>query len=497
MEQLDHRQLLSVNFTGNVATDFPASQTPGVVVLPDNASVTHPGIPNNLQNLVKVSGFDISGIRTAYDPTTDTLSIGIEQPPSQQPGQPGPVIAGDADNNGNDGTVNPAVSAVSPGFQDNPDFGGTEFMGIFLDLNGDNKADIVAGYSQDDQRSPKQYQVALASDNSTLEFFGTMLPQFTGNVFKVNSPVHPDLEFNINNFSQLYLQETGKQLTPDAIIGMGAFAGSGNDGGIGEAFFPQQNFTFSQVEPPPTPPPPPPPQPPPPPPCPPMSPPVQVNPHLNHHINTAHPTDIRATVFGTSNFDVSQIDPSTVEMGGAHPIFAYERDVNHDGFLDETYIFKGTDVKLPAGITNATVTGTFFDGKTTFITSQKVFNRDASFYPLAEVASATARQAANPNKIEVPLSVLAAHVERAGDRVVFMNPDANAGTQTASSLTPDRIAAASAPGTGPVVSIRRRQPSVAANASPARTPVAQSRISPRLQGSLNSFVNDSTSTSAS
>ena len=42
MEQLDHRQLLSVNFTGNVPIDFPATQSPGVVVLPDNPSVVHP-----------------------------------------------------------------------------------------------------------------------------------------------------------------------------------------------------------------------------------------------------------------------------------------------------------------------------------------------------------------------------------------------------------------------------------------------------------------------
>src|SRR5262249_40691762 len=63
MELLDHRQLLSVNFTGNVVTDFPASQQPGVVVLPDNPNVLHPVIPPALQNLVKVSGFDVSGLR--------------------------------------------------------------------------------------------------------------------------------------------------------------------------------------------------------------------------------------------------------------------------------------------------------------------------------------------------------------------------------------------------------------------------------------------------
>ena len=93
MELLDHRQLLSVNFTGNVTTDFPASQQPGVVVLPDNPNVLHPVIPPDLQSVIAVSGFDVSGLRATYTPADDTLSIGIEQPPSGNPGQPGAVIA--------------------------------------------------------------------------------------------------------------------------------------------------------------------------------------------------------------------------------------------------------------------------------------------------------------------------------------------------------------------------------------------------------------------
>ena len=73
MELLDHRQLLSVNFTGIVTNDFPASQQPGVVVLPDNPNVLHPVIPPSLSSLVKVSGFDINGIRVTYTPADDTL----------------------------------------------------------------------------------------------------------------------------------------------------------------------------------------------------------------------------------------------------------------------------------------------------------------------------------------------------------------------------------------------------------------------------------------
>ena len=52
------------------------------------------------------------------------------------------------------------------------------------------------------------------------------LPQFGGNVYKVNSPVHPNLEFSIAHFSQLYFSETGQQLTANSKIGLGSFAGS-------------------------------------------------------------------------------------------------------------------------------------------------------------------------------------------------------------------------------------------------------------------------------
>jgi len=390
MEQLDHRQLLSVNFTGNVATDFPATQQPGVVVIPATTQSAVAGLPPDLQNVIGVSGFTLSGIRVSYSASDDVLSIGIDQPQANQ-GKPGlppsnfSVIAGDADNNGDDGTVSPAVQALRPGqFDDPPEFGGSETMGAFLDLTGNGFADVVAGYSFNDPRVPKQYQVAQAIVNPnappTTPGFGTPLPQFTGNVYKVNSPVHPNLEFSINHFSQLYLQETGQTLTPDKVISFGAFAGSGEDDGVGEAFFPQVPVTFGNTIVPP---------PPPPPVCPPVSPPVQINPHENHHINTAHPTDIRVSILGTSGFDVTQINPATVRFGGAAPVFNYFRKVNNDQFLDETFVFKGTDVKLPPGIIEAPISGSLVNGQT-FVTSMKVFNRDFSFYSPAAVAQARA-----------------------------------------------------------------------------------------------------------
>ena len=85
VEQLDHRQLLSVNFTGNVATDFPATTSPGRRDLQFLQHTRHPApiIPPDLQSLIPVSGYDLSEIRVSYDAADDTFSVGLNQPPRQ------------------------------------------------------------------------------------------------------------------------------------------------------------------------------------------------------------------------------------------------------------------------------------------------------------------------------------------------------------------------------------------------------------------------------
>jgi hypothetical protein len=384
MEHLDHRQLLSVNFTGNVATDFPASTVPGVVVVTDPNNV-QPSIAPQIAPIVKVSGFAVSDLRVSYDQADDTLSVGFEGPPSD-PAVPSShqVIAGDADNNGNDGTVNPALLAVPnfSGFKDNNQFGGSEAMAAVLDLNGSGTPDIVAGYSSTDARPVKEYQVAVANTSTSLTTpdFGTELPQFEGNVYKNNSAVHPNLEIDIAHFSTLYLQETGKALTSDSIIKIGAYAGSQEDLGIGEQVFHPQNVqigpaTFPDHA------------------CPPASPPIAINYHENAHINTAHDTLVRVNIIGSSGFDVTKIDPASVTLGGAHAIFGFDRHINKDQWLDATFVFRGSDINLPSGWTEATVTGNLTDG-TSFSSTTRVFNRDDSFYPAKEVLAAEQRRAA-------------------------------------------------------------------------------------------------------
>ena len=368
MEQLDHRQLLSVNFTGNVPIDFPATESPGVVVLPDNPLVQHPSIAPAISSIVKVSGFDISGIRVSYDSKTDILSLGLDQPQSQN--QTGEVIAGDSDNNGNSGTVNPAVQAVPGfgGFQDPANFGGTKYMGAYLDFTGSGNAQIVAGFSPTpptptatDPNPQKPYEVALAipTGPNSAPAFGTELSQFEGNFYYNNSTAHPNFEFEIKDFSELYKDVTGQTLTSSTVINVGAFGGSAQDIGIGEAFFPEQPVSISQATQPNT--------------CPPISPPILVNPHEHRVIDTNHRDLVRVYIEGTSGFDVSTINPSTAQLDGAKPIANFIRKFPHLEFPVETFVFVGKDIDLPAGYTTATFTAQTYSGQQ-ITTAKQVLN---------------------------------------------------------------------------------------------------------------------------
>jgi len=251
LERLDHRQLMAVNLTGNALIDIPATGQPGTVILQDNGTVRHPLIPADLQGIIKVSGLDINGIRMAYTPDDDVLTIALQQPDNQKTGQL--VLAGDTDNNGNGATVDPAVLALRPSFIDFGFLGGSESMGAFLDLNNDNLPDVVAGISND-VGAGKLYQVADAIVNpdpiiaaNEIPIFGAMRLSNTGATFLSNDPAAPSFEFQITNFSDMYLEKTGTPLRTDSVIKVGAFGNSNDDDGISEAFFPAQSANFGVV----------------------------------------------------------------------------------------------------------------------------------------------------------------------------------------------------------------------------------------------------------
>jgi hypothetical protein len=410
LEQLDSRQLMAVNFTGNVAADFPVTANSGVYSITDTSpnlvgTVVPAILPPDLQPIVKVSGLDINGISVLYTPSDDTLSIGLLQPLNQKPnasGQQFPVIAGDTDNNGNNGTVDPAVLAAEPNFLNPPNLGGSQTMGAFLDLGGSGnvatdvtnnpQAFITTGYSND-YTDPNVFKTYLVSQAIPSTADPTAVPDFPVDAAHVLSnnigshflgstdPQHGALEMSIVHFSQVYQQLTGKALTSTSLIQIGAFGNSDDDDGISEGTFPYQPFTLAQAT---QPPPPTPPTPPTPVPIPPVSPPVQINPHSSRHVNTAHSENVRVTIFSTSGFDATQIDPTTVRLGGATPYTSFKRIFKGNEFAAETFVFRGIDIHLPPGITVATVTGQTFAG-TKFSTSELIFNRDDSFYTIDQI----------------------------------------------------------------------------------------------------------------
>jgi len=258
MEQLDHRQLLAVNFTGNVPIDFPATQAPGVVVIPSPPDNQVPLIPAPLVGIVSVSGLQINQLRVSYTPADDTLSVGVEGPPNGRDGRE--VIAGDSDNNGNSATVDPRISnpqgtGAEQGFQDPADMGGTKTYGILLDLNKPNVPDIAAGFPimSPNPNGVKPFEVARAINNQPNHpdrfDANNVFPQYTGNFYLANDPNHPNFELQIAHFSQLYQQTTGKVLTPTTNLSIGAFAASAQSIGISDEFFPPQPITLSNASP--------------------------------------------------------------------------------------------------------------------------------------------------------------------------------------------------------------------------------------------------------
>ncbi len=148
------------------------------------------------------------------------------------------------------------------------------------------------------------------------------------------------------------------------MIGVGAFAGNDSDGGIPDVYMPEQTFTLSQATiPTPTPTPP----------SIPPSPPILINPHEHRIIDTNHRDLVRVSIFGTSGFPVSLINPATVKLDGVASIAHITRKVHRDEFPFQTYVFVADQLNLPFGLTTATLTGETNNG-VAFETQKDVLN---------------------------------------------------------------------------------------------------------------------------
>jgi hypothetical protein len=396
LEQLDHRQLLAVNFTGNAIADIPGTigNPPlGTAFVVDNNRIP---IAPALQPLIRVSGMDIDVVRMKYTPEDDTLSVAIQQPPNEKTLPSFPVIAGDTDNNLNGGTIDPAVLAIDPSFEDVATLGGTETMTVTFDFTGDRVPDVVAGISSD-PGVQKLFLVADAIPNPIDPVgldpsYGTPLQRFTGFAFLDDTdPSRGAFEFQIRDFSQLYQLKSGQPFNRDTVFNVGLFSRAANDA-AGEDFKPADTPVRLGLDPIPD--------------CPPLSPPVQINPHASRHVNTAHPNYVRVTVFGTSGFRVRNIDPGSVRFAGAQPLFRFIRRVNADNFPDQTFVFDGSQLDLPPGRPFAAITGLYDDPATgqqvPFSSGHRVFVRTRESFSPQERQEQQRRLAVDPD----PLSPL-------------------------------------------------------------------------------------------
>ena len=390
------------------------------------------------------------------------------------------MIAGDADANGDAGTVNPAVTAISPFFTEFYSLGGSDEMAAFLDLTGTSVPDVVAGFSPNppsptptDPSPQKPYEVAVAIPNVSnpqgIPSFGTPLPNNTGNYYLQNSAAHPNFEFSISHFSQLYLAETGKPLSATSVIGIGGFAGSLDDGGISDAFFPESTFTLppATVPVPPE-----------------LSPPILINPHEHRIIDTEHRDLIRVSIFGTSGFPVSEINPATVELDGVHAVAHITRKVHRDEFPFQTYVFVANQLDLPAGLTTATLTGETKSGFP-FKTQKDVLNIKDS----AKVFGQLKRYMGNASyykrlaKIEAGNPAVAISVNSTPVTAVSKNPAAKGAAAIRVDYTPKVSAAGKVTKAAETVKVR---PIVSLKQSEAAVP--HSSVPTRLRHSMNEHL---------
>lgn len=409
VEHLDHRQLLAASFTpilpftGNVTTDFPTAligdgvarfeldrtapnnDTAVVYTEPLNSVIGETIGPDGLP--VSNSGFAIGEFRVAYDRENDILNIGLIA------ANPDAIVSDfDGPQSSNSGAVSAAVAALNPPgfFTDLYDAQAGETIFAFFDLDQDNKYDIQAGFPLFENQlatdPAKTYVVALAVPNTApaapdprfgAPFTAPLADRFQGNLYLVNDPNHPDFEFSITNFSEVFATfNPGEELNPDSVFSVGIFANNpfatGNGTQINLRDVVVGDATLPDI-------------------CP-DTPPVIINPHENSHVNTAHPSDVRVVVFGTATFDVDTIIPETVTVGGALPFAAMPpRDINGDSFPDQVFLFNGSEITLPPGFSNAVVEGDLTTGGM-FSSAARVFNRDASYYSAHDLALQEARQ---------------------------------------------------------------------------------------------------------
>jgi hypothetical protein len=219
-----------IAFTGVAGNDFNPNTNANVQVFTidgdpaNNIFETPYMLANN-----RITGWAVKDLRLAMDPTSHTLSVGVNTY----------GIAGDADGNGNPGTVDPNDPDFVHG-QDQPHLGGQKSITVAFAANNPSNpavpgtALIVAGVPADKTTAGTGtvdgFNVAAyAGNNAGIQNnYGAPLTGHIGDLAFDPSSQHPSFEFTIPNFSSI------PGLNPAEGFWVKLYAGSPDDGSVGE-----------------------------------------------------------------------------------------------------------------------------------------------------------------------------------------------------------------------------------------------------------------------
>ena len=224
-----------INFTGFVENDFSTADK-SVKIINVNAKPTDVGPSAFMVQNGWVSGWAVKDLRLSYNPSSDTLSVGVN---TFVNGAGNKAIFGDADGNGDPGGASPQMALA--GGIDNPMLGGHKSIAVAF--AADKKVGqqipgtpvLIAGVPADKSLAgtgtTDSFTVApYRNVNLGLGYnFGKALTGNVGNIIFDPSAAHPGLEFTINHFSKV------SGLDPTKGIWVKAYAGSPDDVIVGEA----------------------------------------------------------------------------------------------------------------------------------------------------------------------------------------------------------------------------------------------------------------------
>ncbi|HZW33326.1 MAG TPA: hypothetical protein VFF52_21595 [Isosphaeraceae bacterium] len=205
-----------ITLTGNVAQDFSYNASGTGSTNPEVDIIQHSNIPDHIAqpqwmtSSGLVSGWNINNVAVGYDPTSDTLYVGVKTF----------GVAGNVDGNGTPGTPDPRLTA--DGGTDPANFGGDKAMAIGIapvthtfTASNPPEPTIVAGvpgHKAEAGSGLDGFTVAsyapvanTAGPNYDLvTSFGQPLAAAAGSRLAFDpSSQHPGFEFTITNFSKL------------------------------------------------------------------------------------------------------------------------------------------------------------------------------------------------------------------------------------------------------------------------------------------------------